>query len=225
MYHTIISTSVLRFEAKMETTIRRMPVGLFDHIQTVCARQDQQFITDVARILGLPGAAAHDMRRKILGTLGTPTLVCTESNPWWTGTQCPIMIQSPCGMWTRCGSVCESHGKCWQHRKSKKPVYTDPAFAEMESRTPFRYDGELYWVSEKDGSVLDSTGTCRMDFTVNLKSRVVMYTKKIKHGDLDKRTTTDIAKKNKEVNCEAEPYYKGRAKITEEVDTIVSTDL
>lgn len=206
----------------METTIRRMPVGLLDHIQTVCARQDQQFITDVARILGLSGAAAHDMRRKILGTLGTPTVVCTESNPWWTGTQCPVMIQSPCGMWTRCGSMCESHGKCWQHRKSKKPVYTDPAFAEMETRTPFRYDGELYWVSEKDGSVLDSTGTQTMDFTVNLKSRVVMYTKNTKHGDLDKRATTAIAKKDEEVNCEGGAEI---AEITEEVDTIVSTDL
>jgi hypothetical protein len=162
----------------METTIRRMPIGLLDHIQTVCARQDQQFITDVARILGLSGPAAHEMRRKIIGTLGTPTLVCTEPNPWWVDTQCPIMIKSRCGMWTRCGSTCESTGTCWQHRVTKKPLHTDPAFAQMESRTPFRYDGDLYWVSEKDGSALDSTGTRQMDFTVNLKSRLVMYTKK-----------------------------------------------
>jgi hypothetical protein len=177
----------------METTIRRMPVGLLDHIQTVSARQDQQFIIDVARILGLSGAATHDMRRKILGTLGTPTLVCTETNPWWVNTQCPIMMKSPCGMWRRCGSTCESHGKCWHHRASKKPVYTDPAFAEMESRTPFRYDGELYWVSEKDGSVLDSTGTTQMDFTVNLKSRVVMYTKNTNNGAMDKHTIASVA--------------------------------
>ena len=167
----------------MDTTIRRMPIGLLDHIQTVCARQDQQFITDVARILGLSGVAAHDMRRKILGTLGTPTVVCTETNPWWVDTQCPIMIQSRCGMWTRCGSTCESTGACWNHRSTKKPVHTDPVFAEMESRTPFRYDGDMYWVSEKDGSALDSTGTRQMDFTVNLKSRLVIYTKTTTHAN------------------------------------------
>ena len=162
----------------METT-RRMPIGLLDHIQTICARQDQQFIADVARILGLNGAAAHDMRRKVLGTLGAPTLVFTESNPWWVGTQCPIMIQSPCGMWTRCSGTCDArgNGKCFKHRNSKKRVYTDPVFAEMESRTPFRHEDELYWVGD-DGSVLDSTGTREMDFKVNLKSRTILYIKK-----------------------------------------------
>ena len=165
----------------METTTRRMPVGLLDHIQTICTRQDQQFITDVARILGMNAAATSDMRRKILGALGTPTPVFTESNPWWVETQCPIMIQSPCGMWTRCSCPCEAHGngKCRKHRNSKKRVYTDPIFAEMESRTPFRHEGELYWVC-KNGSVLDSTGTHEMDFKVNLKSRTIIYTKDAK---------------------------------------------
>jgi hypothetical protein len=161
----------------MESTVRRMPVGLLDHIQTICARQDQQFISDVARILGLGAAGANDMRRKILGTLGTPTLLFTESNPWWVGTQCPIMIQSPCDMWVRCGNMCESSGKCLKHRNSKKRVYTDPIFAEMKTRTPFRHDDELYWVGD-DGSVLDSSGTREMDFKVNLKSRTIIYIKK-----------------------------------------------
>jgi hypothetical protein len=161
----------------MESKVQRMPIGLLDHIQTICARQDQQFISDVARILGLGAPAANDMRRKILGTMGTPTLVFTESNPWWVGTQCPIMNQSPCGMWMRCGVMCQASGKCMKHRNSKKRVYTDPMFAEMESRTPFRHDGELYWVSN-DGNVLDATGTREMDFIVNLKSRTILYIKK-----------------------------------------------
>jgi tellurite resistance-related uncharacterized protein len=156
-----------------------MPVGLLDHIQTICARQDQQFITDVAQILGLPVA---DMRRKILGVLGTPTLVCTESNPWWVETQCPVMVLSRhTSMWSRCGNMCEAHGTCNRHRVKKTPVYTDPRFAEMETRTPFRLDGELYWVAE-DGSVLDATGVRQMDFYVNLKSRTVSYIKKQTHA-------------------------------------------
>jgi hypothetical protein len=156
--------------------VHRMPVGILDHLQTVCARQDQEFVRDVSRILGVP---FNDMRRKVLGVLGTPTLVFTESNPWWMGTQCPIMAQhKTTGMWTRCSHACEPHGSCWDHRHTKSPVYTDPAFSEMATRTPFRFDGDLYWVGD-DGSVLDATGTRHMDFTVNLKSRAVMY---IKHA-------------------------------------------
>lgn len=172
-------------ETSTHTTVRRMPVGMLDHLQTICARQDQQFITDVARILGLPAA---EMRRKILGTLGTPTLVCTESDPWWMGTQCPIMVQcSHTNMWSRCGHMSEAHGTCWRHRFTKTPVFTDPQFAEMDKRTPFRLDGELYWVAE-DGSVLDATGVNEMNFTVNLKSQTVSYIKK--HASAEKEDTT-----------------------------------
>ena len=177
-------------ESAKETTVRRMPVGMLDHLQTICARQDQQFINDVARILGLPAA---DMRRKILGVLGSPTLVCTESNPWWMGTQCPIMVQSShTSMWSRCGNMNESHGSCWRHRFTKTPVYTDPQFMEMDKRTPFRLDGDLYWVAD-DGSVLDATGVTEMNFTVNLKSQTVSYIKK------------DASKISKTVDAEPEP--------------------
>ena len=193
----------------MDTTTRRMPIGLLDHIQTICARQDQQFITDVARILGLNAAAANDMRRKVLGTLGSQTLVFTESNPWWVGTQCPIMIQSPCGMWVRCSRTCENrgNGKCFKHRNSKKRVHTDPVFSEMESRTPFRYEDELYWVGA-DGSVLDSTGTREMDFKVNLKSRTILYTKDAKsinepgsRGEAPKETLVVSPEENEKEMC------------------------
>lgn len=149
---------------------RRMPIGMLDHLQTICARQDQQFISDVARILDIP---TSDMRRKILGVLGTPTTVFTESNPWWMDTQCPIMSQSPCGMWKRCGNMSESHGTCWKHRTTKGPVYSDPIFTKMEDRIPFRYNNEVYWAA-KDGSVLDSTGSIVMDFKFSLKSRTVI---------------------------------------------------
>lgn len=164
----------------MESTLRRMPIGLLDHLQTICARQDQQFIADVGRILGLGASATTELRRKILGTLGKSTIVFTESNPWWVDTQCPIMILSQCGMWTRCGAAASENGKCKKHHATKKPLYSDPMFVEMKTRTPFRHDGEIYWVGD-DGSVLDSTGSIQMDFKVNLKSRTIIYTNPSEH--------------------------------------------
>ena len=92
-------------------------------------------------------------------------------------------------MWSRCGNMCEAHGSCWRHRFTKTPVYTDPRFTEMEKRTPFRLDGELYWVGE-DGSVLDATGVITMDFTVNLKTLTVNYIKKYASAEPETETDT-----------------------------------
>jgi hypothetical protein len=153
----------------METHTRRMPVAVHDHIQTICARQDQQFIYDVAKILGIP---ANEMRRKVLGVLGTPTVVLADASPWWVNTQCPIMKLTDAGMWIRCGNMNEAHGTCWRHRFTKGPLFHEPHFKTMANRVPFRYDNEMYWVAE-DGSVLDSTGTIEMEFTVDLKSCTV----------------------------------------------------
>lgn len=63
---------------------------------------------------------------------------------------------------------------------------------EMDKRTPFRLDGDLYWVAD-DGSVLDATGVTEMNFTVNLKSQTVSYIKK------------DASKISKTVDAEPEP--------------------
>lgn len=160
----------------METQVRRMPTCMLDHLQHICARQDQQFIGDVARILGLSADATRELRRKILGVVGTPTIVATESNPWWMGTQCPIMTTASHGMKIRCGNMCTPNGRCWKHRTSKKPVYTDPEFKDAELRTPFRVDGDVYWIGE-DGRVYDTAGNHLKDVKVNLKSRVLINLK------------------------------------------------
>jgi ligand-binding SRPBCC domain-containing protein len=201
----------------METHVRRMPIGMLDHLQHICARQDQQFIGDVARILGLSASTTHELRRKILGTLGTPTIVATESNPWWVGTQCPVMFQAcASGMWSRCGNMCTPDGKCWKHRTSKKPLYNDPEFTDIEHRTPFRVDKEIYWIG-KDGCVYDSAGTHLKDVKVNLKSRILINLKE-KNG-----ASMGINKSECVTHTEHESISEQVVKMETKTDTVDTT--
>lgn len=176
----------------MEHSTRRMPVGVHEHIQAICARQDQQFIHDVAKILGVP---VNEMRRKVLGVLGAPTLVIADASPWWVNTQCPIMKLTDGGMWIRCCNMSEAHGTCWRHRFTKGPLFHEKQFSELMKRTPFRYDNEMYWVAE-DGSVLDATGTTEMDFHVDLKSCTVFTCKRndAKSTDIHRSAAAAAAK-------------------------------
>jgi hypothetical protein len=153
----------------MTTETQRIPAVLWDSLQDVCFRHDLKFLQDVSRIIQVPVA---DLKRRILGTRGMPTAVSVESGPWWVTTQCPIMLLVGDSMWRRCGSYCEANGTCWAHRTSMSRRYNDPYFEALPKRTAFKYDGDLYWVSEA-GDALDMTGALVPGLQIDLKARVV----------------------------------------------------
>jgi len=150
-------------------TTQYIPAGLWDGLQTICFRHDQKFVQDVSRILGIP---AIDIKRKVLGTRGVPTIIPESEGPWWIGGCCPIMERTGY-LWKRCMAPIEGHGACWGHLEGGIR-FDDEQFSCAEKRVPFRYLGEVYWVSEEKGSVLNSYGMLVETFTVDLKTRTVV---------------------------------------------------
>jgi hypothetical protein len=143
---------------------QRIPAGLWTALQDVCYAQDVQFVKDVAKLLGKDPA---DMRRRILGARGELATVVSDSDPWWTGTQCTLLTRGKGGLWVRCNHIGESNGQCWEHRTfahSSQNVkrMDDPYFEELPRRYPIRFQGEIVWVCEK-GSVLTGEGEILAD--------------------------------------------------------------
>lgn len=160
----------------MATETQRIPAALWSSLQEICYRQDQIFLQDVSRLIGVP---AIDIKRRVLGVRGVPTRVeitPETSGPWWTATQCPLMEQTPGNMWRRCGMYCEANGTCWEHRVYRlSPLlrhYDDPYFKTLRKRRPVRYKDRIYWV-DSSNTVLDDKGVVVDDMTIDLNTRTV----------------------------------------------------
>jgi hypothetical protein len=175
----------------------RIPAGLWDSLQTVCFRQDNKFIEDVGRILGVPAA---EIRRKVLGVRGVPTTVITMSGPWWEGQQCALMIKGGGGLWKRCGHMSGDGEHCWKHRRGpsrSRRRYDDPYFVCLKKRTPFSLEGEIVWVSS-DGSVMTGGGVLLKGVTINPINGVANYIceeKAVKAESAEGRAATPTSEK------------------------------
>jgi hypothetical protein len=160
----------------MELENQRIPLGLWESMQKVCAEHDYRFIKDVSRIIGVE---ASDIRKRVFGVRGIQTTVAVEHGPWWLESQCPVMNKRTGNMWKRCDDRCGPCGFCWSHRSFRPSatlkLHNDPYFQTLEKRQPFMLDGTIVWVSEKDGSVMKDgvrvagltidtkTGLCKED--------------------------------------------------------------
>lgn len=133
----------------------RIPRGLWDDLETSVIKQDRQFLTEVARSLGLP---VQDVLRKCL--VGRPTCVPTlwlnhedpERCPWYSARG---------SLWFRCerkrlspNLPCCIHERPGQHNL----LGTDPVILNAVRRVPVKHEDTLYWVGP-DGSALYEDGT------------------------------------------------------------------
>jgi len=144
----------------------RLPRGLWADLEETIIMQDRQFLSEVARSLGLPVA---DVLKKCLGT-GNPQAVAvllgasTEDDgccPWW--------MRSAGGMWAPCtrlrltpSTPCQLH----QHTKVGPTAClgSDARLTTLPTLQPIRYKNEIYWVSDdpdayiyrEDGSIESS---------------------------------------------------------------------
>ena len=133
----------------------RIPRGLWDDLETSVIKQDRQFLTEVARSLGLP---VQDVLRKCL--VGRPTCVPTlwlnhddpEGCPWYSARG---------SLWFRCerkrlspNLPCCVHERPSHHNKLK----TDPVIQEAVRYLPVLRQGVLYWVSP-DGYAVHEDGS------------------------------------------------------------------
>lgn len=149
---------------------------LWDSLQEICYKQDQRFLEDVSRILGVP---ASDVKKRILGIRGAPTAVLVESGPWWVNTTCSIQSRGPGGMWKRCGRLAEPNTYCWEHRHFRTSsdtmkLYTDSYFDGMKKRWPIQYMSEIVWVDE-EGTVLRNDGTQIPKLHIHYKTGLATY--------------------------------------------------
>lgn len=154
--------------SEYKTCPTRVPAVLWESLQTICWAQDNAFLRDASRILGVPEL---EIRRRILGTRGVVTAVVTECGPWFLGDCCPIMLACPGQLWRRCSEPAEVNGFCATHKKGKGLRYDDPFFNSLPHRSPFRYEGALVYVGP-DGSVLSQSGNIVKDLRIDLESGV-----------------------------------------------------
>ena len=145
----------------------RIPRGLWDDLEATVIQQDRQFLSEVARQLGLP---VPEVLRRCLGTSGvshpTPVLWAPSTStdpepcPWW---EC-----HGDGLWRRCPRIrlsstlpCQIHERCTPCPLAR--LNTDPYIRALPTRIPVRWADELYWVDptgahppfREDGSVED----------------------------------------------------------------------
>jgi hypothetical protein len=152
----------------------RIPRSLWSDLEETVIQQDRQFLTDVARSLGLP---VQEVLRKCLGTTGAPTSIPIlwagpksedehdEICPWW---EC-----HGDGLWRRCPRIrlsdtmpCAIHERTTTHPMAR--LNSDPYIQGLGYRVPVWWQDALYWVDpdcvappfREDGSVV-TDGTFR----------------------------------------------------------------
>ena len=119
----------------------RIPRGLWADLEETIIHQDRQFLTEVARTLGLPVAEVLKkclIPEKVACLIGEPT---EERCPWWQ--------RSTDGMWRPCGRLrltpqepCQLH----QHGTADSCLASD--LSDLPKLQPVSYEGVIYWISD-----------------------------------------------------------------------------
>jgi len=147
-------------------TTLRIPRGLWADLEESIIQQDRQFLTEVARSLGLPVA---EVLRKVLGT-GAPQLVQVLAStvdadrcPWWD--RIGEGLWRPCCRQRMSGSQpCQIHASQSSSSPSSRRLGVDTHITNMPSLTPISYDGIIYWVSDDpDACVFREDGAIAHD--------------------------------------------------------------
>ena len=142
----------------------RIPRGLWADLEQTIIHQDRQFLTDVARSLGLPVA---EVLRKCLGTGAPQKVAVLSGSPTDDPGVCPWWARSEHGLWRPCARrrlsptlACEAH----LHTKTDTHhcLGSDESLTTLTTLQCVRYNKELYWffadassprVYREDGSI------------------------------------------------------------------------
>ena len=166
---------------------RRIPALLWEALEAACFEKDKEFVREVSRLLGVP---ALEMKRRILGVSGMPTMVLTEEGPWWQGSQCAAMDLTG-SLWTRCGFPAEADGQCWNHRRHVRR-YDDPMFATLPVYKPARLEGKPVWV-DKHGTVYDTFGNILKGWLIDVTNGCAYHGICMGAGSSEKQETERTA--------------------------------
>jgi hypothetical protein len=128
-------------------------------LEETVIQQDRQFLSEVARTLGLPVA---EVLKRCLGT-GSPQIMLigdeeTGQCPWWEKTG---LLWHPCGRLRLTATTA-----CHVHVHSKPSQHcclgSDDQLATIEEAQPFLWKGVVYWATSdttvrEDGAVVPFT--------------------------------------------------------------------
>lgn len=146
----------------------RVPAALWESLQEICWRQDNKFIEDAARIIGVRAA---EIKRRVLGVRGVVSAVVSTGGVWYDGERCPIMLPGPGEMWRRCCEPAEVNGCCSVHKKGRGMKYDNPYFTSLPKRYPWRFEGEVVWI-DNDGTVLNESGVILKDIRIDITNGI-----------------------------------------------------
>lgn len=146
----------------------RLPRGLWRDLEETVIQQDRQFLTFMARELGLP---VQDVLRRCLGT-GAPQAVPVLWMPHGATEEaeddadeetaaaaavCPWWERHGDGLWRRCPRLrlsatlpCQIHERCTPCPLAR--LDSDPHLADIPVYKPIRHKGCLYWYDPMDST-------------------------------------------------------------------------
>jgi hypothetical protein len=127
-------------------TLLRMPKGLWADFEETIVQQDRQFLTEVAKSLGLP---VPEVLRRVLG-LGAPQAVLIGHDET---AACPYWDQHGEGLWKPCARLrltetqpCHLHS----HPSHLSCLGSDARLASLPVAVAFQYENTIYWVTDSD---------------------------------------------------------------------------
>jgi hypothetical protein len=140
----------------------RIPAFLWEALQQTFYEQDLAFLRSLAPHIPVP---LQELKRTLFGARGQLTTIHVgNTDAWWETQLCPLRcrhatptgVSEPrsdnAGIWRPCGAYREGGGFCWKHRDFWEGTADlkhkdDPWFQQVCRRTPWRYQGEVLWVS------------------------------------------------------------------------------
>ena len=143
----------------------RIPRGLWRDLEETVIQQDRQFLSEVARQLGLP---IQEVLRRCLGTGAAqpvPVLWMPVKGP--APSACPWWERHGDGLWRRCCRLrlsatlpCQVHERCTPCPLAR--LDSDPHIQELPWLQPIRHEDRLFWYDPtgenpllaEDGSVV-----------------------------------------------------------------------
>ena len=154
------------------TTTLRLPRSLWQDLEETVIQQDRQFLTEVARTLGLP---VSEVLRRCLGTgaphpvpvlWANPLEAVPEVCPWW---DCHGE-----GLWRRCPRLrlsstlpCQIHERCTPCPLAR--LDSDPIIRALPAVQPVRWRGSLYWINPANPDVPPFHEDGTIDYSGNFR--------------------------------------------------------
>jgi hypothetical protein len=140
------------------TKTLRLPRSLWQDLEETVIQQDRQFLTEVARTLGLP---VPEVLRRCLGSGAPQPVPILWTNPVEVGGPpevCPWWECHGEGLWRRCPRLrlsstlpCQIHERCTPCPLAR--LDSDPVIRALPVVQPVRWEGSLYWINPADPDI------------------------------------------------------------------------